>query len=116
MTLATVLKTTAVTQTTTPVTTTAVPADQPLETGDLTGNGRVDLRDVREALKEYTYTFIELPGILNESQKKAADIDGDEKITLKDVRLILKYYTYNTVSKLNVTWEDVMNEKNQNEE
>ena len=117
MTLATALKTTtAVTKTTTPVTTTAIPADKPLITGDITGDGEIGLRDVREALKEYTYTFIELPSILNASQKKAADIDGDGKITLRDVRLILKYYTYNSVSKLDVTWDDVLNEKNQKEE
>lgn len=91
--------------------TTILPDDKPLEKGDINGDQKVDLRDVRAVLVEYTYTFIGLPTTMNDSQKNAADINSDEKIDLRDTRLVLKYYTYNNVSKLSVTWDDVINEK-----
>ncbi len=53
--------------------------------GDINGDGRVTIADVRILLK-----LVMKPDSATSAQKVAADVDGDGKITLKDARLLLQ--------------------------
>ena len=66
--------------------------------GDVDGNGSVDLGDALTALQ--TYSDVELmnqPNPLTATQFIAADMDGDGKVTIGDALAILQTYTDETL-------------------
>lgn len=54
--------------------------------GDVDSNSKVDVGDVRTALR-----YICKKTELTETQMKAGDVTGDEKVTIEDLRKILRY-------------------------
>lgn len=54
--------------------------------GDVDANSKVDVGDVRTALR-----YICKKTDLTETQMKAGDVTGDEKVTIEDLRKILRY-------------------------
>ena len=54
--------------------------------GDVDANSKVDVGDVRTALR-----YICKKTNLRETQMKAGDVTGDEKVTIEDLRKILRY-------------------------
>lgn len=54
--------------------------------GDVDANSKVDVGDVRTALR-----YICKKTNLTETQMKAGDVTGDEKVTIEDLRKILRY-------------------------
>ena len=66
--------------------------------GDVDGNGSVDLGDALTALQAYSDAeLMKLPNPLTASQFIAADMDGDSKVTLSDALTILQNYTDETL-------------------
>ena len=58
---------------------------EPVVTGDLDGNGKIDLSDAQMVLKAALKIMV-----LDESGRKKADINRDGKVTLADAQLVLK--------------------------
>lgn len=76
--------------------------------GDINRDGAVTVEDVQIALVAYTNTVAEkLTGFKHPVQMEAANVLCDSEFDIVDVQCILKYYVENTVSKRNVTWDQV---------
>lgn len=62
-------------------------AESAAASGDVNGDGKVNLTDVKLVMQHYNGA-----GTFNSQQKKNADVNGDGKINLTDAKLMMKYY------------------------
>lgn len=87
----------------------AVPVSAASVTGDLNGDGNVDLVDAILTLQAYTdEVIVGMESPLSAEQKTAADVNQDGKVDLADALFILMYYTQNTLTGSETSWEDIM--------
>ena len=59
-------------------------------------------------LKHYVETFAGNPGVLGDEILPIADVDANGTFDVADVQYTLMYYVNNTVSKKNITWEQLL--------
>lgn len=76
--------------------------------GDIDRNGEVSIVDVQIGLKHYVETFAGNPGVFGDELLPIADVDANGTFDVADVQLTLMYYVNNTVSKKNITWEQLL--------
>lgn len=67
-----------------------------LNSGDVDGNGKIDIQDAIDTLKLYSMSAAQLPiDDFTEAQKKAADVNRDGKVDIIDAIEILRIYSEN---------------------
>lgn len=77
-------------------------------TGDVDGNGIIEISDATAALTIYARTAVSLPlDEFTEKQRMAADADKDGMVTIFDATAILTYYAQYAAG-LNPTWENII--------
>lgn len=80
-----------------------------IEKGDINGDGTVGVEDAQIALVEYTKTIVGIEGQLNKDQISIADVNNDDTFSVEDAQLILLFYTKKTVTRNDITWDDLLN-------
>ncbi len=79
-----------------------------ITTGDVDGNGIVDISDATAAMTMYARNAAGLSvDEYTEDQKQAADVDKDGDIDISDATAILTYYAQNAAG-LNLTWDKIL--------
>ena len=82
--------------------------DAPMVTGDINGDGTIDISDATIILMMYAYSAAGMDmSEYTEEQLIAADIDGDGKVSISDATYILTYYAQNAAG-LNPSWEGIL--------
>ncbi len=76
--------------------------------GDIDRNGEVSIIDVQIGLQHYVETFAGNPGVFGDELLPIADVDANGTFDVADVQYTLMYYVNNTVSKKNITWEQLL--------
>lgn len=76
--------------------------------GDIDGNGTVEVGDAQKALNAYAEIIAGNDPKLTDVQKKAADVDNNGKIDVADAQYILLYYVENSIAGKPISWADVI--------
>ncbi len=78
-------------------------------TGDIDGNGTVDISDATAVLSIYAESAAGIsPAIYTSAASNPADVNGDGVVSLDDATAILLYYAQ-TASGLSPDWSDIIN-------
>lgn len=76
--------------------------------GDIDGNGTVEVGDAQKALNAYAEIIAGNDPKLTDVQKKAADVDNDGRIDVTDAQYILLYYVENSIAGKPISWADII--------
>lgn len=80
----------------------------PRQRGDCNLDGAVSVDDAQTALIAYTETVAGNGDGLSDAQRRTGDVNENGSVEVDDALFILKYYVCNTVAKLRVSWDELL--------
>lgn len=81
--------------------------------GDVDLDDTVSAEDAQLVLSEYVNSIAGIECSLTEEQFLLADVNADKALTSEDAQFILLYYVANTVSKIDMTWDQIIHPESQ---
>ena len=80
----------------------------PRQRGDCNLDGAVSVDDAQTALIAYTETVAGREDGLSDAQRRTGDVNENGSVDVDDALFILKYYVCNTVARLKISWDDLL--------